>query len=202
MVMFNIIQLASQFKFSLAAVSSSAPPWWYLTRTMAVAAYCTLTASVLFGIIQSIARQSRQRISWMVDDVHQFIALLAGVLVIGHLFTLKMDSYYAFTITNFLLPGAQPYKIFATNLGVWGIYGMALLLITSWLRQRIPHSMWRFIHYASFLTFFIVTAHGFLAGSDNGEPWMRAMYAGAGAAVLFLLIMRIVGRGPTVQQEV
>lgn len=176
--------------------ADTSPPWWYLTRTSAVAAYVTLTGSVALGLLQSIARQGKQRLPWFVDDLHQFVATLSGVLVLAHLYTLYQDTFIGFSLGNLLFPGAQPYRPLATNLGVLAMYGMVALLCSSWLRRRIPYNVWRAIHYVSFLTFIIVTFHGFLAGSDADEPWMRAIYGAAAAAIAFLTLMRVVARPP------
>ena len=53
--------------------------------------------------------------------------------------------------------------------GAWGITAFYLLLaveITSLLRQRIPKSLWRKVHFLSFPLFLTATAHGITAGTD------------------------------------
>ena len=64
-------------------------------------------------------------------------------------------------------------------------------LLTSWLRRRIAYRLWRGIHYVSFLTVVLVTAHGLLAGSDAQELWMRAIYAAAAGGLAFVILMRV-----------
>jgi len=167
---------------------------WYLTRTTAVAAYVALTFSVLLGMLRSIARTSGERLSWVVDELHAVVATLAGVMVAGHLLSLRLDPYIPFSTTNLLVPGDQPYSPVAVNIGIFGFYTVAVLLLSSWLRRRIPYRLWRSIHSISFLAFALVTAHGWLAGSDTTEPWMRAVYGGAVGAVGFILLMRVLGR--------
>jgi hypothetical protein len=44
------------------------------------------------------------------------------------------------------------------------------------------------------VTFALVTLHGWLAGSDAGEPWMRALYVGGTAGVGYLTLMRLFSR--------
>ncbi len=171
------------------------PTLWYLTRALAVGAYVALTVSVLLGAIRSIARQSREGVSWMVDELHQFIATLAGVLVMGHLLTLLLDPFLPFSVSNLLLPLNEPYRPFAVVLGVFALYTMVALLLTSWFRTVMPYSLWRLLHYLSFVAFALVTAHGLLAGSDAGELWMRAIYAFSLGAFGFLTLMRLFGGG-------
>jgi predicted ferric reductase len=165
---------------------------------MGVAAYVALSLSVILGMLRTVARKASERISWVVDELHQFIATLTGFLVLGHLLALKFDDFLPFSLGNLLLPFAEPYKPFATALGVLAFYGLVALLVSSWLRRRMRYSWWRAIHYVSFLTFLVVTAHGWLVGSDSGEPWMRAVYAGATSAVLFLILVRFFVGAPNV----
>lgn len=180
-----------------AAVAAGVnPTTWYLTRAMAFAAYLLLTVSVLLGMLRTIARQAGERVSWIVDELHQVAATLAGLAIAGHLVTLLLDSFLPFSVGNLLLPLQEPYRATPVRLGVLALYGTALLLLSSWMRRRVPYRLWRGLHYLSFITFALVTVHGFLAGSDADEPWMRAVYAGAAAAVAFLGLVRLFV-GPT-----
>jgi tetrahydromethanopterin S-methyltransferase subunit E len=47
------------------------------------------------------------------------------------------------------------------------------------------------LHYTSFAAFILVTLHGIFAGSDSGEPWMRALYLGVSGVVTLLILARI-----------
>jgi predicted ferric reductase len=179
---------------SLAAAATTSPTLWYLTRTTAVAAYVTLTFSVMLGLLRSIARTSAEHLSWIVDELHAFAATLAGLFVFGHLLTIKLDSFVVFSLRDLLVPGQGPYRPVAVNIGIFALYVMALTLISSWVRRFIPYRFWRAIHYLSFLTFALVTLHGWLAGSDANEPWLRALYVGGAAAVTFLVVVRLFAR--------
>jgi methionine sulfoxide reductase heme-binding subunit len=191
--------LALGTRQAAAASATVSPVLWYLTRTMGVSAYVALSFSVILGMLRSVARKSSERISWVVDELHQFVATLSGLLVAGHLITLALDPFLPFSIINLLLPVNEPFKPSAVAFGIFGLYSMVLLLVSSWLRRRMRYSWWRGIHYVSFFAFAMVTLHGWFAGSDSGEPWMRAIYAFATSAVLFLLLVRFfVGGAPSV----
>ncbi len=174
-----------------AQAAASSPTLWYITRATAASAYVALSLSVMLGILQVIARNASERLSWLVDESHKFIATLSGVLVLGHLVTLLLDPFLPFSLLNLLLPINEPYRQTAVDFGVFGLYTMALLLFTSWLRRRMRYRLWRGVHYISFVMFALVTAHGWLAGSDSGEPWMRGIYGAAIAMVVFLTLVRL-----------
>jgi sulfoxide reductase heme-binding subunit YedZ len=200
----NILAMVGLTRYlpSLAAAAATSPTLWYLTRTTAIAAYITLTFSVILGLLRTIARTASEHLSWMVDELHAFAATLAGLFVIGHLLTIKLDTFVVFSLRYLLLPGHGPYRPTGVNVGVFALYALALTLISSWLRRYIPYRYWRAIHYLSFLTFVLVTVHGWLAGSDAGEPWLRALYTGSAAAVAFLTMMRLLVRPRLAQKPV
>lgn len=185
----------------LLTPTEASPTLWYVTRATAMAAYLTLSLSVMLGMLRTVARQARERVSWMVDELHQVTATLAIVLVAAHLITLLLDPFLPFSVINLLLPLNEPYRPLAVQLGVGALYTMALVLFSSWLRRRIRYKLWRGIHYLSLVAFALATAHGLLAGSDTGEPWMRAVYAAAAAAVAFLTLVRVFAGAPAASQQ-
>jgi methionine sulfoxide reductase heme-binding subunit len=186
-----------------ASASATVSPFlWYVTRTMGVSAYVALSFSVILGMLRSVARKSSERISWIVDELHQFVATVAGVFVAGHLLVLLFDPFLPFAFINLLLPINEPYKPTGVAYGIFGFYAVVVLLVSSWLRRRMRYSWWRGIHYVSFFAFAMVTLHGWFTGSDSGEPWMRAIYAFATASVLFLTLVRFfVGGAPSVSSS-
>jgi predicted ferric reductase len=149
-----------------ARAADSGPALWYLTRATAVAAYIALTCSVILGMLRTVGRQASERVHWSVDELHQVMAVLAGLLVLAHLLSILFDSYIPFSLGNLLLPFGEPYKEPYTRLGVFAMYALALVLFSSWLRRRISYRAWRAIHYVSFVAFILATTHGFFAGSD------------------------------------
>ncbi len=174
---------------------------WYLTRAVSVAAYVALTFSAVLGMLRGVARNTGGHLSWVTDELHQTLATLFGVLMLLHLITLYFHTFIPFTLGNFLLVGSQPYRPFAVNLGVLAFYTAVAVLVSTWVRRKIPYRYWRAIHYVSFATFVLVTLHGWLSGSDAGEPWMRAVYVGASGMVGFVALMRYLTRPKPEQAE-
>ncbi len=173
------------------AAATANPFFWYVTRAAALSSYIVLTLVVLLGISRSLVRISGSRASWVLDEIHQFLALLVAALVGLHLLSLFLDPLIPFTLLNFALPVAEPYRAFAVDLGVLSLYGLAIVLLSSWLRRYMKYASWRALHYTSFAVFLLVTLHGVLAGSDSGQPWMILVYLGASAAVVLMTLIRI-----------
>ncbi len=176
-----------------AATSTANPLLWYVTRAAAVSAYVTLSATVLLGLMRSLARVARVRNSralWLLDEVHPYLALLTAAFVALHLLSLLFDPLIPFAPLNMLLPIAEPYRPLAVDLGVLALYALGIVWLSSWLRRFITHARWRTLHYTSFAAFALVTFHGILAGSDASQPWMRLVYLGAAASVGALVLAR------------
>ncbi len=68
----------------LAAVSATTvvnPFMWYVTRAAATSSYITLSFLVILGLARSMTRLNGSRVSWWLDESHQFLALLTAGLV-------------------------------------------------------------------------------------------------------------------------
>jgi predicted ferric reductase len=176
---------------TVAAVVAS-PTMGYATRALGVAAYVALAFSVAMGTFRALPRRPLPRHTWVVDELHQFVASLAVLLVVGHLAALLLDTSRHYTLVNLVFPVTEPGHLAAGRLGAVGLYAIAVTIVSSWLRRRLNYGFWRGLHYASFVAFVAVTLHGLLAGSDTGEPWMRAVYAASALVVVLLVAARLV----------
>ncbi len=176
------------------AATQASPLLWYVTRAMAVAGYVTLTLAVILGMLRPIARTTNERLSWLTDITHTSLTVLAALLIAGHLISLYFDPFLPFTLLNIVTPLHEPYRPLATILGVYALYAIVAVLLSSWLKNAIPHGAWRALHYLGFVAFGLVTAHGVMAGSDSSEPFMRAIYGASAGAVGFLVLMRLFAR--------
>lgn len=177
-----------------ASATPTNPLLWYATRAAAVSAYVTLAVTVMWGIVRSLVRVSHVRSRWaiwLLDEVHPFLELLPAAFVALHSLSLVFDPLIPFSLLNLLLPLGEPYRPVAVALGVLALYGLAIVLLSSWLRRYISHARWRALHYTSFAVFALVTLHGLLAGSDAGQPWMRMVYLAGSGVVAALVVARI-----------
>ena len=181
-------------RLTAASNPNADPTLWYLTRAAALSAYVLLVVTVDVGILRSIASSLRVRVSWALDELHQFVALLTGAFVALHLLFLLFDAYLPFSLANLLIPLDQPFKPLPVDFGVLGFYALAVVLVSSWMRRSISYRTWRTLHYLTYALFVLVTLHGIYAGSDSAFPWTHALYIGAAASVAFLTAIRLLVR--------
>ena len=103
---------------------------------------------------------------------------------------LVIDSFMPFRWVDVLVPMHSTFRPVAITLGVLGMYGAVIVLVSSWLRKPIGTKVWRAIHLLAIPAFALSLAHGVLAGTDTGRSWMWGFYAFTGLSVLFLILVR------------
>jgi methionine sulfoxide reductase heme-binding subunit len=170
------------------------PTFWLLARATGLTAYVLLTASILAGLVVKSKPFGKAIKLPTAVDLHKFLALL-GLLALGlHGATLVLDRTIEIGIGALLVPGLAPYRPLWTGLGVLAGELMLLVYVSFALKRRIGQKNWRRLHWATYATFAMGTAHGVMAGSDSGQPWALALYLGAVGAVVFATAWRALVR--------
>ena len=166
---------------------------WYLSRASAFAAYLLLWWSMALGL----AITNRMARAWpggpSVGDLHEHASLLGLGFTALHALVLLRDQYIGYTLAQVLVPcGSTSYAPLWVGIGQIGIYLMALVTISSYIRRWIGPRSWRLLHYPSYLAFPLALGHGIFSGSDTGTGWAAAIYAASGLSLLALTIHRLV----------
>jgi methionine sulfoxide reductase heme-binding subunit len=162
---------------------------WYVARSSGIVAYLLLSSSVVLGALMS----ARVKFTWprfAVEEVHGFLATLAGIFIVVHGSALLLDTVVPISLKQELVPFASPYRPFAVALGVLAAELMAAVGITNLLRSRLPHTLWRRVHYLTLAVWGLATLHGFLAGTDRFDPWFAAIAAATVSSVAMVLFTR------------
>ncbi len=164
---------------------------WYVARAGGLLAFALVTVSVILGLALSGRVRSTRWPAFAIEDVHRYAGLLAGAFLAVHGLALLVDGYIDFGLGALLVPGAAPTRVVPVALGVVAAELLAALAITNHYRRRIPHRVWRRLHYGNFAVWALALAHGITAGTDTASSWAVALYAFSGASVLGLLVWRI-----------
>ena len=96
-----------------------------------------------------------------------------------------------------VLPFASQYKPFWLGLGALAFDLMLAVIITSLLRVRIGHRVWRAVHWMAYALWPIAVIHGLGTGSDSNQPWMLILDAACIATVAAAVFARFVGDATT-----
>lgn len=168
-------------------------PWlWIASRAAGITAFAALTLDTLFGLLASTGALDRAVSRARSVEVHRWLATVSLSLTVAHVVALLGDRYVRFDALAALVPLLSPYRPEAVALGSFAAYGGALVTASFALKSVIGARAWRLLHALSFAVFASALAHGVLAGSDSGDPAMRAFYLISGASVVALVAYRVV----------
>ena len=161
---------------------------WVILRSAGIGAYVMLFLSVAWGLVATSAALGRRVSKASAVLIHQFFST-CGLLLLGiHVGGLLVDPFMPFGPSEILVPGAASYRPAATAFGVIAMYATVIVLVTSWIRQRIGTTWWRRMHLLAVPAFVLSLAHG--VGTDSTRPWMWWTYVVTGSAVVFLVVLR------------
>ena len=168
---------------------------WILLRAAGIGAYVMLYLSVAWGLASTTSIVTKQVSKPSSILFHQFVATVGVVLIGVHVALLVIDSFMPFRWVDVLVPMHSTFRPFAVALGVLGMYGAVIVLVTSWLRKPIGTKLWRTIHLLAVPAFTLSLAHGVFTGTDTVRSWMWGTYAVTGLSVLFLVLVRALTYG-------
>lgn len=164
---------------------------WYLTRSTGTVAYLLLSGSTIWGLLLSSKIVKEAVPGALALGMHNVMSWLAVALAGFHAFVLLFDGFYVYRLADVLVPFIGPYRPGWVALGIVGFY-LALLTSASFSWRRwLGTKRWRALHMLTFVAYALVTVHGLTAGTDSGEPGMRAVYIGSALLVLFLTNYRV-----------
>ena len=98
-----------------------------------------------------------------------------------------VDGKYAQPLSAALLLGTSSFAPVAVGFGTLGLYGLALVYLSTRWQKRFNVKVWRALHLVAYPAFGALTLHGVLAGSDH----LGLMYGAAVAAALFTFGLRL-----------
>ncbi len=176
---------------------------WYLARATGLAAFLLLTLGVVYGLVMSSRAFQKLLSGAAVYELHRFFSLAALAAVAMHVGSLFVDDFLKLQWREAFIPGvlhrdyqsALGYDMgMGVGIGIFALYGMFILILTSEFRQRMSLRVWRAIHSLSFVTYGAFVAHGFFTGTDSQALWVRMLYIGSFSLVMVLVVIRIVSR--------
>ena len=164
---------------------------WYLGRSSGVVSLVLLTLVVALGIATRSGRLLPGLPRFAVSAVHRFASLLAVVFLTLHVVTLTLDPQSQLRWLDAVLPFGSHPKPLWIGLGAASLDLMVALVLTSLLRQRIGHRVWRAIHWAAYALWPFAVLHTIGTGTDMHRPWMLGLLALCALTVAGLIGWRL-----------
>ena len=165
-------------------IAVSSPVIWYLSRASGIITLLLFTMVMALGIMTATRVGGTQMPRFAVAELHRRLSLLAAVFLGFHVVTNVIDTYVNISPLAAIIPGASAYKTLWVAFGTVALDLIAAVIVTSLLRQRISHDVWRAVHWLSYLAWPIALIHTIMVGTDVKYLWMDGVVALCVLAVL------------------
>ena len=138
-----------------------------LSSTFGLVAMVLLTLNILMGLLVSVnynpAKQwPRRKLPVPLYKIHNWNAYVALAVAVLHPAILLFSSTAGFRVTDLLWPLGSPGQTTYNVLGACGFYAFAIVVLTSYLRRRLGHVLWKRLHYIAYIAAGFMYTHGIL----------------------------------------
>lgn len=164
---------------------------WALGRGSGITALGFLTISLALGIATRSGRRVLALPRFAVADVHRFAALAGTLLVALHIGLLFLDPYAQLRLVDCVVPFLGAYRPLWQGLGTLALDVLAVVILTSVLRNRIGVRIFGIVHWATYALWPIALAHALGNGTDTGHTWFLLFGGCCALTVAAALVWRM-----------
>jgi sulfoxide reductase heme-binding subunit YedZ len=168
---------------------------WFATRGAGVVSLILFSAVACLGLLAVARTQSVRWPRFLTVELHRNLALLSVVFLGIHIVTAVLDPFTKLGIGAALVPLASSYRPLPVAFGVVSVYLVLAVIVTSLLRERIGHRVWRAVHWTSYLSWPLAVEHTLTSGSDSFSIWLLAVQGACVLAVSLALVWRLTSGG-------
>ena len=118
--------------------------FWITSRAAGGAALLLASASVAVGLMMSSKRKDSNKRD--LRAIHEALSLTTLAMVALHGLSLLGDSFLHPGLSGIAIPFVGAYRPLWTGIGIIAGYGLAVLGLTYYLRDRIGAARWRRLH--------------------------------------------------------
>jgi methionine sulfoxide reductase heme-binding subunit len=165
--------------------------YWYLTRASGTVSLILLTIAIVIGILAVGRVHSQRWPRFVIDGVHRSSSLLAVVFLALHVATAVLDSFAPISLLDAVVPFAGSYRPIWLGLGAASFDLLLAVTVTSLLRRRLGHRLWRWVHWLAYGVWPIAVVHALGTGSDVQLSWLQLTCVSCGIAVTAASLWRI-----------
>jgi sulfoxide reductase heme-binding subunit YedZ len=148
---------------------------WYLMRGSGVVSLLLLTLVMALGVATSNRFRPRKLPLYVTTELHRNASLLAVVFLALHVVTALVDPYASVSVLAVVVPFVSDFAPLWIGLGALSVDLVAALIVTSLLRRRLSHGLWRGLHWAAYAAWPLALVHGLGAGTDGSTVWLRTV---------------------------
>lgn len=161
-----------------------------MTRGSGVVALLLLTVAVALGVLTTLRWRGPRWPRFVSAGLHRNLTLLAISFVAIHVVTTVLDGYAPIGFKDAVLPFLSRYRPVWLGLGTVAFDLLLALVVTSLLRVRLGHRIWRGVHWLAYAAWPVALIHSLGTGSDARVGWMRAVAFASLAVVIAAVLTR------------
>jgi sulfoxide reductase heme-binding subunit YedZ len=110
-----------------------------------------------------------------------------------HIVTAVADGYADIPWLSSVVPFTSGYERFWIGLGTVAVDLVAAVIVTSLLRDRLAPSVWRAVHWLSYVSYPVTVVHSVGASKDLRSGWLLALTVATVLAVVTAIGYRTAG---------
>ncbi len=164
---------------------------WYSTRASGTLALVLLTVTTALGVASVSRVRSDLLPRFLLDGLHRYTSLLAGVFLTVHILTAVLDTFAPIAVIDAFVPFVGAYRPIWLGLGATALDLLIAVAITSLLRERLGYQGWRAVHWFAYAVWPVAFVHALGTGSDIRDGWMGLIAIACAAVVLCAGLIRI-----------
>ena len=121
-----------------------------LSGTIGLIAIACLAANFIVGFIiwKNIPFKLPYSLTFL--GLHKFTGYLAAISIVIHVVLIPLDSKSGFSWGDLLLPLWTKHQPYANTFGALALYLVAVVVISSYVKEKIKLGLWRRLHYISY----------------------------------------------------
>lgn len=162
---------------------------WNLIRASGFLSYFLLTLSIMAGLMQKLSSFQNQK--QLLMELHKTSGWTGVLTVVFHGTLLLVDHYVPYQIWEILIPFSSKNDPVYTGIGTISFYLFVIVMATSdFFMKKLGFQLWKKLHFLVFPSWFFMTLHGILIGTDSNKVWAISIYCGGIVLISILLIFR------------
>lgn len=173
------------------ATFTSGPVLWYANRATGVVLMVLLTASTALGMYSTARAGSVHWPRFATQTLHRNVSILACLMLFLHIASAVVDTYVNIRWWDALVPFLGKYQSWWLGLGAVANNLMIAVMVTSLVRERLHHRLWRIVHLLSYAAWAIGVGHGIGIGTDISTAWGMSISAVSIGVVATFGIIRL-----------
>ncbi len=152
-----------------------------------------IAAAIVDGLVFSgrEAGKTRLRAAWWLD-FHRGLGGYALIFTGLHIVT-AFGADIGVGLAQIFLPNASSSQTTAFTFGVLAMYGMLVVVLTTWPRQLSSRKLWHAVHLLAIPVAILTGVHAYLLGTDARAQWYMALTLVLVAVVMYPVGLRLTG---------